>query len=81
LSTASVRLRDIDAYLAPGASIAADLAALGVPVADLAAADRLLGKFLTAGPGGGLDQIAAGTYSALVEVFDRARLALLAHAG
>jgi len=70
-------LRETPAYLPLGGSVAQDLATLGLPIADAAAVDQRLGAFL-AGSGNGLDQISAGTYGTLVELFDRAWLTQLA---
>ena len=63
--------RPASAYLPPGASLAADLAALGVPVAAPDAVDEALAAFLSGGAGGGLDQIPCAAYRDLVELFDR----------
>ncbi|MCE3250524.1 MAG: hypothetical protein K0R41_4349, partial [Geminicoccaceae bacterium] len=63
--------RPASAYLPPGASLAADLAALGVPVAAREAVDEALAAFLSGGAGGGLDQIPWAAYRALVELFDQ----------
>ncbi|TXL71473.1 hypothetical protein FHP25_30045 [Vineibacter terrae] len=71
LPAASARLRDTDAYLPAQGSVAGDLAALGVSVASPDLADRHMTAFLAGGQGGGLDQIAADAYAALLEVFDR----------
>jgi hypothetical protein len=54
----SMRLRSADAYLPPQASVAADLASLGLPIPNLAAVDHGVGGFLAGGQGGGLDQVA-----------------------
>ena len=77
LPAASPRLRETDCYLEPQTSVAEDLAALGLPVVQPAVIDRHLGAFLTAGHGGGLDQIAASAYRTLVALFDPAWLAAL----
>ena len=66
--------RPASAYLPPGASLAADLAALGVPVAAPEAVDEAIAAFLSGGAGGGLDQISWAAYRALVELFDRSWL-------
>jgi hypothetical protein len=72
LPAASARLGTADAYLLPGASPAADLAALGLAVAAPDLADRALAAFLAGGQqGGGLDQLPAAAYRAVVELFDR----------
>jgi len=63
--------RPASAYLPPGASLAADLGALGVPVAAPDAVDDALAAFLSGGAGGGLDQIPWAAYRDLVELFDR----------
>ncbi|MDQ0468581.1 hypothetical protein [Labrys wisconsinensis] len=74
LPAAGVRpLREIDAYLPLRGSVAADLAALGLPTADPAAIDRHLGEFL-AGGGNRFDQVSLASYGALLELFDRAWL-------
>jgi hypothetical protein len=59
------------AYLPPGASLAADIAAAGVQVAAPETVDEALAAFLSGGAGGGLDQISWSAYRALVELFDR----------
>lgn len=70
LPAPSMRLRSADAYLPPQASVAADLASLGLPVPDPAAVDQGIGRFLTGGPGGGLDQVDNASYRALVDLFN-----------
>ena len=65
------RLRTAEAYLAPGASITEDLAALGLKVADSTTVDRQLSAFLRVRPDDGPDQIPVAGYRALVESFDR----------
>jgi hypothetical protein len=72
-------LREAEAYLPTRGSVSHDLAALGLPIADLAAVDQRLGEFL-AGGGSGLDQIPLATYGALVELFDPNWLTHLANA-
>jgi hypothetical protein len=79
LPAASARLRTADAYLPPEASMADDLATLGLPLADPDAVDQQLSTFL-AGGGGGIDQISRADYQTLVEVFDRTWLARAASA-
>jgi hypothetical protein len=59
------------AYLAANASLAADLAALGLPVRDATEVDRRLAAFLGIGHDRGIDQIAADQYGTLTELFDR----------
>jgi hypothetical protein len=75
LPAAGARLGTADAYLPPGASLAADLAALGLAVAVPDLADRVLAEFLAGGGGGGggggLDQPPMAAYRAVVELFDR----------
>ena len=75
LPGASGRLDGADAYLPPQASMAEDLARLGLQVADPGAADRLLAEFLSCRGGSGLDQISTAAYWALAAVFDRTWLA------
>ena len=75
LPAASPTLRQADAYLAPQASVAADLAALGLPTAEPALVDRHIAAFLGGGDGGGLDLIASDAYRALAELLDRSWLA------
>jgi hypothetical protein len=71
LPTASPRLRDAPAPLAPQASVAEDLTALGLPIAEPTLVDERAAAFLGSGDSGGLDQIASAAYRALAEVFDR----------
>jgi len=71
LPGASPRLREADAYLAPQASVARDLAALGMSVAEPALVDQRMATFLGGGAGGGLDLIASDAYRALAELLDR----------
>lgn len=75
LPSASPRLRNTDAYLPLQGSVAGDLAVMAVPVVDPDLVDRLMHAFLVGGQGGGLDQIGADAYTALLEVFDRTWLA------
>jgi len=75
LPAASARLRELDAYLLPQASVAKDLMALGMTVAEPALVDQRVAAFLAGGEGGGRDQIAGTTHRALVELFDRSWLA------
>ena len=63
--------RPASAYLPPGASLAADIRAAGIPVAAPAAVDGALAAFLCGGAGGGLDQIPWSAYRDLVELFDQ----------
>jgi hypothetical protein len=70
LPMASARLGTADAYLPPGASVTADLAALGFVMDEPDLADRTLAAFLTGGAGG-IDQLPAASYRAVVELFDR----------
>jgi hypothetical protein len=60
-----------DAYLASGASVAEDLAALGAPVSDPTTVESRLGEFLLTGDGRPTDRIPVVAYRALVESFDR----------
>jgi hypothetical protein len=71
MPAASPRLRATDGFVPGDASLAEDLAALGLRVADPAAVDYHLREFLSDGPGGGFDQISAAAYQSLVELFDR----------
>ncbi len=75
--TSAPALRESEAYLPAQASVADDLARLGLAVTDPATVDRRLAEFLDGG-GQGLDQISLSTYGALVELFDRTWLAHLA---
>jgi hypothetical protein len=72
LPAPSLRLSAAEAYLPAQRSIAGDLAALGLALADPATLDRQLGAFLAVGSG--LDQIPAGDYQPMVETLDRAWL-------
>lgn len=74
LPAASAYLREADAYLSPHASLAADLARLGLSVVDVAALDRELDAFLGGGRGAGLDQIPVAAYRSLVGILDQAWL-------
>jgi hypothetical protein len=67
----------LDVYLPSGASIAADLGALGLPLDEPLAANRALAAFLTGGDkeGDGIDRAPAGAFQALVNLFDRHWLA------
>lgn len=58
------------AYLPADRSPAADLAALGMPLADPAEADRRIAAFLMAGHDRGMDRITSDEYTALTEFFD-----------
>ena len=60
-----------DAYLPEGASLAADLARLGLAVDEPERVELVLTSFLRDGAAGGIDQIATASYRALVELFDR----------
>lgn len=68
------KLRSAPAYLPAEASIAADLAELGLSIQDPVAVDQHLLAFLTTGVGG-LDQVSAPAYRALADLFDRIWLA------
>jgi hypothetical protein len=63
-------------YLAPGASVAADLARLGFRLEDPAQVDAHIVRFLGAGGGGGLDQAPAADFRTLLAIFDRHWLAV-----
>ena len=71
LPAASPRLREAPAPLAPQASVAEDLAALGLPIAEPALVDQRIAALLGGGDGGGTDHIAIDAYHALADVFDR----------
>lgn len=62
-----------DCLLDADASIAADLAALGAPLAEPGEADRRIAAFFAtgAGAGTGIDAAAIAAYHAVVELFDR----------
>ena len=77
LPAATPRLRSAAAYLPAQASIAEDLAELGLPVQDSAAVDRHLSEFLAVGVGG-FDQVSMLAYRALADLFDRIWLAGMA---
>jgi hypothetical protein len=64
-------LFDADCLLRPGASVAADLAELGTPLADPAEADRLAAGFLAGGPTEPDDHVSLAAFRGLVEYFDR----------
>jgi hypothetical protein len=70
LPAPSPGLRSAVAYLAAEASVAGDLAGLGLPIADPAAVDRGVAAFLAGGRGGGLDQIDLASYRALVDLLN-----------
>lgn len=63
-----------DAYLAPGASIATDLALLGLTLESPGLVDLAIDSYLTGGRGPGLDQVTAADLREVVELFDRQRL-------
>jgi hypothetical protein len=71
LPAVSTHLRSAEAYLPPGASLAEDLEALGLPIDQPAAIDRCLAEFLNEGGRDGMDQVPASSYRALVDLFDR----------
>ncbi|MBP7000791.1 hypothetical protein [Amaricoccus sp.] len=66
----SERLANSDCILDEGASIAADLAALGARVPDPDAAQRCLAAFLAARVGGPFDHVTLDSFRALVALFD-----------
>jgi hypothetical protein len=70
LPAPSMRLRSADAYLPPQASVAGDLASMGLRIPDAAAVDHGVGRFLAGNPGGGLDQVDSPSYRALVDLFN-----------
>jgi hypothetical protein len=63
--------RSTGAYLPADASLAADLAALGLPIRAPAEIDRQLSAFLTSTHNSGMDRITAAQYLALSELFDQ----------
>ena len=72
---------EADPYLPAGSLITADLARLGLPLAEPERVEAGLAAFLHGGDGGGLDQIRVQSFRPLVELFDRqwfARAAALA---
>lgn len=71
---------DRNRYLEAGESIAGDLAACGMQIADLNALERMLNRFLRGSPGGGVDQIATADHDELVAMFDRVWIASLPEA-
>lgn len=71
LPAPSPRLEQADAYLAEGVSVAADLKALGLPVGDAKAVDRVVLAFMRGAGRDGVDQISAAAYRELLELFDR----------
>ena len=75
--TGSKSVGDRNRYLDPGKSIAGDLAACGMRIADLGALDSMLHRFLHGGNGGGVDQIATADHDELVAMFDRVWIASL----
>lgn len=81
LPAASARLRTAPGFIPLDASLAEDLATMGVRVSNPAAVDRHLREFLTGGTGGGVDQIPTAAYHALVELFDRSWWARTAPGG
>ena len=68
---------DSNRYLAAGESIAGDLVACGMQIADLGTLDIMLNRFLQGGNGGGVDQIATTDHDELVAMFDRVWIASL----
>ena len=71
LPAVSERLRTEDCYLPADASVARDLAGLGLRVGDPRTVDGMLATFLNGGGRGGLDQVPVADYRALVELCDR----------
>jgi hypothetical protein len=70
LPAPSMRLRSAVAYLPSQASLAGDLASLGLRIPDPAAVDRGVSEFLIGGQGSGLDQIDPSSYRRLVDLFN-----------
>lgn len=64
-------LSTAECIMDPGASVAEDLAALGVQATDPGQAERLIVEFLSQRSGAGYDHVTIGPYRALVEFFDR----------
>lgn len=71
LPAPSPRLREAAAYLPLQASVAADLAELGLPIRDAVAFDGLMGDLLATGGSSGLDQMPAAKYRELVALLDQ----------
>ena len=67
----SAWLEQEDAYLPAGASIARDLQALGLPVGEPEAVDRLLDGFMSGDGRDGIDQVSGAACRELLELFDR----------
>lgn len=70
LPAPSMRLRSAIAYLPPQASIAGDLASLGLHLPDPPAVDEGIGAFLMGGHERGIDQTGKPSYRALVDLFN-----------
>lgn len=66
----TISRRSAAAYLPPGASVAADLSTVGLPLRDPAEIDRQLSAFLEV-ERGGIDQLGSERYEALTALFDR----------
>ncbi|TWT00290.1 hypothetical protein [Reyranella sp. CPCC 100927] len=81
LPSSNAHLRETEAFMPPNTSVAADLAAMGVPMTDPTAIDQHMSDFMNAGNGGGVDQIATSAYRALVAVFDRSWLSTASSTG
>lgn len=79
LPSADAAVAELDAYLPPEASIAGDLAALGLPSDEPGKTDRLLQTFLTPPPAR-FDHIPSANYHALIDHFDLTWLRQLAAA-
>lgn len=66
---------DLDLYVSEGTSLAAELAACGLPLVDLAAADAVLRRLLLGSTRPGMDQVPADDYATLISVFHQQWLA------
>ena len=67
-------LSTMNAYLPPEASLAGDLATIGLAVAEPGAVDAALAKFLSSPGCAGIVQLNAANYRDVVELFDRSWL-------
>lgn len=74
LSAPSTVLSTTDAYLPQGASLAGDLASMGLEVDAPDRVDAALARFLTPAGHDGFDQVSVASYREVVELFDRSWL-------
>ncbi len=74
LPAPSAALTTAEAYLQQGASLASDLAAMGLEIDAPSSVDAALAKFLSPVGQGGFDQVSVATYREVVELFDRSWL-------